>query len=209
MKPFYSALIFIGLFLAFPAEAESLSAGGPYGVGETITIQGDTNYNTDNKVLVEIYPASFGPSRKYEPSMSGGGTIIVPVVKKESGLFSWSAKMSTSGWGPDQYMIRTEVIGKDYLETALVTLTDNRSYEMNTSGSSFQGEENLSSILPFKELMPTMTPMSTDLPTLNQSPAPVQTTHPAQTQTHQSPFSCGAIISSLLVAGVFIEMNRR
>ena len=49
---------------------------------------------------------------------------MVPVVKGESGLYSWSANMSTAGWTPDQYMVRTEVIGKDLIETSVITLTE-------------------------------------------------------------------------------------
>jgi len=124
MNAVLGSTILLLLALVLPASADSLITGGPYTVGDEIIISGDTNYNTDNQILVEVYPASFGPTKKYEPSMTGGNSTIVPVVKGESGLYSWSANMSSAGWTPDQYMVRTEVIGKNFIETSVITLSE-------------------------------------------------------------------------------------
>ncbi len=133
--------ILIGLVLVLPVYAESLNTGGPYSVGEQIVISGETNFNTDNRVLVEVYPASFGPTSKYEPTMTGGNSTVVPVVKGEDGSYSWSANMSSATWSPDQYMVRAEVIGKDYIETSIITITEKSN--TNTTMNQTTGKENI------------------------------------------------------------------
>ncbi|WP_319580492.1 hypothetical protein [uncultured Methanospirillum sp.] len=132
--------ILIVLVLVLPVNAESLNTGGPYSVGELIVISGETNFNTDNNVLVEVYPASFGPTNKFEPTMTGGNSTVVPVIKANDGLYSWSANMSSVAWSPDQYMVRAEVIGKDFIETSVITLTEKNS--INTTLNQTGAKEN-------------------------------------------------------------------
>ncbi|PKL60574.1 MAG: hypothetical protein CVV33_01970 [Methanomicrobiales archaeon HGW-Methanomicrobiales-4] len=199
MKVFFFVLILSLALLSFPIGAETLSTGGPYTVGETITIQGETNFNTDNKVLVEIYPSSFGPTSKYEPSMTGGGSMVIPVVMNGSGLFSWTANISSAGWKPEQYMVRVEVIGKDYRETALVSLTENQSPEQTLS-SPFQGKPNSSSSEP--------DPLQTVEPVLTQKKDLTEPTIPVPAQTRQSPVSVGFIVCSLALVGIFAGKRR-
>ncbi|PWR74127.1 hypothetical protein [Methanospirillum lacunae] len=124
MNKVLTSVVLVILALVLPMNADSLNIGGPYTIGDQITISGETNFNTDNKVLVEVYPASFGPTKKYDPTMSGGNSTVVPVVKDETGTFFWSANMSSAGWSPDQYMVRAEVIGKDFIETSIITLIE-------------------------------------------------------------------------------------
>lgn len=124
MKRVLASIILVIFTLVLPLNADSLSTGGPYVIGDQITVGGNTNFNTDNKVLVEVYPASFGPTKKYDPTMSGGNSTVVPVVKGENGTYSWSATMNSTGWTPDQYMVRAEVIGKDFIETSIITVSD-------------------------------------------------------------------------------------
>jgi len=133
--------ILIVFVLVLPVYAESLNTGGPYSVGEQIVISGETNFNTDNNVLVEVYPASFGPTSKFEPTMTGGNSTVVPVVKGGDGLYSWSANMSSATWSPDQYMVRAEVIGKDYIETSIITITEKSN--TNTTMNQTKGKENI------------------------------------------------------------------
>ncbi|MDD1730316.1 MAG: hypothetical protein LUQ50_14775, partial [Methanospirillum sp.] len=116
-------LILTWIFVGY-ANAETLNPGGPYMVGDLISIHGDTNYNTDNRILIEVYPASFGPTKKYEPSMTGGASMVVPVVTGREGGYSWSVNVSSENWVPDQYMVRAEIIGKDYRESAIITLNE-------------------------------------------------------------------------------------
>lgn len=197
MKPFFLALIITLVLVSFQAGAESLSTGGPYTIGETLSIQGETNFNTDNKVLVEVYPSSFGPTSKFDPSMTGGGSIVVPVVKSGSGVYSWTANISSANWKPDQYMVRVEVIGKDHRETALVTLTEIQSSGRNLSLPD-QRESNVSTSEPLK------TPEQTIIPKNN----PIETSTPKPTQTRQSPLSVGFIVCSLVAARILTGKRR-
>lgn len=107
-------------------NASFLPLNGTYYTGDTLFIQGDTNYNTDNSVLLEIYPLSFGPTKKWESSMSGGTSVIIPVISSGD-RYEWSANISTEGWAAQNYMARAEVISKDYQETATFTLAEKRS----------------------------------------------------------------------------------
>ena len=116
---FISLAILLVIFL--PVHAE-IMVNPAYHAGEEIIISGSTNFNTDNSVLVEVWPASFGPKGKFEPSMEGGGSVIVPVLKMEDSRFQWSAAFDPAGWAPDTYMIRAEIIGKGYIETTTIEL---------------------------------------------------------------------------------------
>lgn len=148
MKWVLASVILLIFTLVFPLNADSLNIGGPYTIGDQIIIGGNTNFNTDNKVLVEVYPASFGPTKKFDPTMSGGNSTVVPVVKGEDGTYSWSATMNSTGWTPDQYMVRAEVIGKDFIETSLITLN-----EKNTSdNASHTGSINTSASLSLEKI---------------------------------------------------------
>lgn len=95
-----------------------------YDTGDSIVIGGTTNFNTDNSVLIEIWPASFGPKGKYEPSMNGGGSVVVPVQGGDNLNYHWSSTFDSAGWAADTYMVRAEVIGKDYVETIIFDLVE-------------------------------------------------------------------------------------
>ena len=206
-------ILFIGiLFCTIPGGAESLSIGGPYTSGDMITISGETNFNTDNQVLVEVYPASFGPTRKYEPSMTGGGSKVVPVLQTGQDRYNWSANMSSTGWKPDQYMVRVEVIGKDYRETGLLSLTGREAGVENGTGSpdlaSPSGRDSNTSSVPVQSV----TPLVPNQELKNKStPAPAasmpyETQKPEQTQ--KSPLSTGVILVSI-IAGVFVVTYKK
>lgn len=177
-------------------------------MGDTIIIQGETNFNTDNQVMVEIYPASFGPTKKYEPSMTGGSSIVVPVRVGGNGVYFWAANFSSEGWKPDQYMVRAEIIGKDYQETSLLTLSDQiSSPKPNTSNDINLSKNSLISSPPA-----TGTPVQ--VPSLNDSILPqseqevitsVPTTLPVPTQ--KSPFPAGALLCALIIGGVLTRLK--
>jgi hypothetical protein len=199
------------LLVATASAAGSLVTGGPYARGEEIKIHGDTNYNTDNQVLVEVFPASFGPKAKYEPSMTGGSSRVVPVIRTETGGYAWAAGMNSSDWSPDQYMVRVEVIGKDYRETALFSLVEKGSEGGNVSqtNSNDVREENQS---PAAE--PTGSPAdNSENQSLNEKPAVVSTlSGPSETQTAESarktPLSSGIILVSLAATGI-VAIHRK
>lgn len=169
-----------------------------YSVGDEIIIGGNTNYNTDNKVLIEIWPASFGPKGKYESSMTGGGSGVVPVVST-NGTYSWNLSFNSAEWMPDSYMVRTEVIGKGYVETVMFDLTEEKMETGNTpvptiiqSGSETVEENN------------TLVPTLTTIPETN-------ITTPSPVETQKSPISGFCVLLSLVLGAtmVFIMKNRQ
>ncbi|MBN1167536.1 MAG: hypothetical protein JXA44_10470 [Methanospirillaceae archaeon] len=110
------------IFMA-SASASGLLPPGDHNVSDEITLQGVTNFNTDNQVLIEVYPASFKPARKFDPAIMGGVSGVVPVQKtKDARENTWSFTFDTAGWSPDLYMIRTEVIGKNFIQTETFNL---------------------------------------------------------------------------------------
>lgn len=109
----------------FPAHAE-IQVNSAYYIGEEIIISGDTNFNTDNSVLIEIWPISFGPKSKYDLFMEGGGSVAVPVLKMENSNYHWIATFDSTDWMPDTYMIRAEIIGKGYIETTTFDLVEKK-----------------------------------------------------------------------------------
>ncbi|WP_373838494.1 hypothetical protein [Methanospirillum sp.] len=109
----------------FPVHAE-IQVNSAYYIGEEIIISGDTNFNTDNSVLIEIWPISFGPKSKYDLFMEGGGSVAVPVLKMENSNYHWIATFDSTDWMPDTYMIRAEIIGKGYIETTTFDLVEKK-----------------------------------------------------------------------------------
>lgn len=210
MKRIVVLIFFSFIFAALPCGAESLHIGGPYSVGDVITIQGETNFNTDNKVLLEIYPASFGPTKKYEPSMSGGISQIIPVIKKGYDSFGWEANVSSTGWNPDQYIVRVEVIGKDYRESSVLILegkaenipvpADSRNSSINSSAA------NISLIKP--EVKDTAASSTPDI--ISQNPSEIATENkniPTPTPAQKSPISPGIIIGA--ICSILLVQNSR
>lgn len=201
-------LIIVLPLLFVSVSAESFSTGGPYATGDMIIIQGETNFNTDNRVLVDIYPASFGPARKYDPTMTGGASTVVPVLEQEKGRFTWYANVSTKGWKPDQYMVRAEIIGKDYRETSTLTLS-----EKNTTSVAPQGtSEHIGSSVPTSISTPglqetSVLPEQTGLS--NKTGNPGTATTPVPTTTQRSPLPAGIILLSVFTGGVLMVLKKR
>ncbi len=120
MHPFVGMIIIsliIALLITSVSAFDILPEGDIY-ANEEITLQGLTNFNEENNILIEIFPASFGPTHKYDPVIMGGTSGIVPVLKtNNTSMNIWSFTFSTVGWSPDLYMVRTEVLGKNSIQT--------------------------------------------------------------------------------------------
>jgi hypothetical protein len=141
MKQILTGIICILLSMGVVVGAEPASVGDQFMVGDMITIHGSTNYNSENNILVEVYPASFGPTKKYEPTMTGGGASVVPVISSEQGKNNWSANMTTANWTPDEYIVRIEVIGKNFQENGRFMLTAHNSSIRQPANQSFTLDE--------------------------------------------------------------------
>ena len=171
-----------------------------YQVGEDITISGFTNFNSDNSVLIEIWPASFGPKGKYESSMTGGGARVVPVLKGNGTLYNWNGSFDSSDWGPDSYMVRAEVIGKDSAETVTFTLVEHIPGPLAVQDTRVQPGKNETVMMS----SPGVTSEETSLPT----PVP---TSPQPVPTQKSPIASSLPGVSILVGimGYIIAYRRQ
>jgi hypothetical protein len=115
------SFLVLAIFSSVWVSAE-IQVNSSYHIGDEITIHGATNFNTDNSVLIEIWPAEFGPRSKYEPHMNGGGSLVVPIYAVNNAQYGWNGTFNTSGWAQGMYFIRVEVIGKQHAETVVIDL---------------------------------------------------------------------------------------
>lgn len=196
-----SGLIILTLFslLSLSVYADILVPPS-YIAGEPVVIEGTTNFNTDNSVHIDIWPASFGPIGKYEPSMSGGGAVVVPVKQGNNSEYYWNGTFDSQGWSPDTYMVRAEVIGKGYVETAVFDLvTEQPTGQMTTIPTATTPAVNQT------ETVPEVTPVT---PKVVETEIIIETT-PVQTQ--KSSLSGITIVLSLciLMGCTFIAWTRR
>jgi hypothetical protein len=207
MANFKLFLIFLLILVIYPTGADLLEIGGPYQVGDRITIQGITNLNTDNTILVEVYPASFGPTSKYESAMTGGASAIVPVTMDENGRYSWSVELNSTGWSTDKYFVRVEAIGKDFLKTGYLTLTEMKSESIieEPVQSSPPDETDL---LPSIESLPSgELEESEKLKSIPSAYGPVQT--PLPVTTNKSPMNPLSLLMALMGVGILLTGFRR
>jgi hypothetical protein len=97
---------------------------GQYGaicIPDVITLNGTTNYNTDNRVIVEISPAEFAPTSKAAPQNFGGAAATVGVWEG-TGTNFWVMSVDTTGWEPGMYLVQATVVGKELIESEFVML---------------------------------------------------------------------------------------
>ncbi|MDE4908438.1 hypothetical protein L0665_07405 [Methanogenium marinum] len=78
-----------------------------YGVGEEITLGGETNLAPGTKILITIEGAEFRPSEKGGIGALSGTSGMVVV---QDGIPSfWSFSFTTRGWEPGEYLVIIEV----------------------------------------------------------------------------------------------------
>jgi len=86
-----------------------------------ITFTGTTNYNTDNRVIVEITPAEFAPTSKTVPQDFGGAAATVD-VQEGTGMNVWEMSVNTTGWKPGMYLVQATVVGKELIDSEFIML---------------------------------------------------------------------------------------
>jgi len=104
--------------------SHTVTITGPNGIAcipEMITIQGTTNYNTDNRVIVEISPVGFPSASKTAPSGFSDAVATVN-VQTGIGINFWKMSANTDGWQPGMYLIQASVVGKELIESEFITL---------------------------------------------------------------------------------------
>ncbi|MCX6693966.1 MAG: hypothetical protein NT074_05395 [Methanomicrobiales archaeon] len=83
-----------------------IEPGSEVKVGETVTISGLTILSPGNRILVEVYPVTFGPQPKGSSDPEGGGSGVVTVGGVPGGGPNrWSYSLNTTGFAPDTYLV--------------------------------------------------------------------------------------------------------
>ena len=90
-------------------------------IPDIITVFSTTNYNTENRVIVEISPAEFEPKSKNAPPAVGGAIAKVDVEKGDFGNY-WSMSANTTDWQAGMYLVQASIVGKNYFESKIITL---------------------------------------------------------------------------------------
>lgn len=132
--------------------------------GHKITVSGVTNLKSGNELLIEILSSTFEPTKKTQSGEFSGGSQTV-IVKKGSGMNTFTADFSTTAFKPDTYIVQVSGI--------VVDASSARSFNVVTS-------------------TPTPTPTPTTVPTT--APTTIPTTATPTPTPAESP-GFGALIA--------------
>jgi hypothetical protein len=80
-------------------------------VGDTFTINGTTNLDAGDELMVEVLSSSFGPTPKEVSGEFSGAAGTVKVVKGTDGINTWSFPVDTTTFDPDEYIVTVSAIG--------------------------------------------------------------------------------------------------
>ena len=105
---------------AEPGVPERSESSAVSGVGEDITIGGETNLAIGTVILITVEEAAFRPSEKGGAGAFSGtsGTVVV----QEGTPPSWSFSFATTGWTPGEYLITMEVPKTGAMDSDTFTL---------------------------------------------------------------------------------------
>jgi len=173
----------------------SINPIGDKTAGSNFTITGTTNLAPGDNLLIEITSSSYHPTNKNQPSGFSGASGMVKVVAG-SGKNTWSFDVDTSGFTPDEYIVKVSGVEQD--ATASTTFNVLCAGSGDTCG--------LPSITTTGTTMAVATtPGLTVATTPNVSVTPVQTAIPATTQKASLPAVIG--LTALGLAWVIIRKN--
>ncbi|RQD83848.1 MAG: hypothetical protein D5R96_02055, partial [Methanocalculus sp. MSAO_Arc2] len=79
-------------------------------VGDIFTITGTTNLGVDNELIVEVISSRFEPAPKEAPAEFAGVSATVKVVDGNADHNTWSIKVDTTPFSPDEYVVSVESI---------------------------------------------------------------------------------------------------
>lgn len=95
-------------------------------VGERFTIGGSTNLAVGDDLLVEVTSSSFGPTTKNAPSEFSGASGVVKVVPGPGGYNRWSFDVDTSGFRPDEYIVKVSGVTIDVTGSTVFLVNEMR-----------------------------------------------------------------------------------
>jgi hypothetical protein len=106
---------------------------GTVQVGDTFTINGQTNLAVGNDLLVEITSSSFLPTSKMQPAGFSGMSGMVKVMPGTGTANSWSYPVDSSEFTPDQYTVTVSGVLQTVTATGTFTVVPAGSLTASTS----------------------------------------------------------------------------
>ncbi|MDI9633298.1 MAG: hypothetical protein QFX32_04490 [Methanolinea sp.] len=93
--------------------AYPLVPGKTYRRGDIIVVSGETILSPGTRLLVEVTPVPFHPTRKGGPGLPASGISgTVPVAwEKGAARGSFSFAFDTTGWDEGEYLVRVRAVG--------------------------------------------------------------------------------------------------
>lgn len=86
---------------------------GDHYAGDKFTISGSTNLAAGDELQIEITSSSFKPTDKSQGSEFSGTSGIVRVVEGNDGYNKWSFDVDSTGFKPDEYLVKVSGILQD------------------------------------------------------------------------------------------------
>lgn len=108
---------YVKLFFLLEEAYVNIDAISDKYVGEKFTITGTTNVAADDTLLITINSASFQPTDKTQAGEFSGVAGSTKVVKGTGADNTWSFEVDATGFKPDQYIVKAEVVETDTIAT--------------------------------------------------------------------------------------------
>ena len=112
--------LLLSVLMILPAAATvHIDPIAEYVVGDRVTVGGTTNYAVGDKLWVMVSSSDFHPTTKYESieqtsdDCKASGTVRIQKGEDGTGLNRWSINFSTTGWIPNEYVVRVSEVGYD------------------------------------------------------------------------------------------------
>jgi len=103
--------------------AGAIQMQAEYRVGNVVTLMGNTNLAAGDQLQVEIISASFTPMPKGQESGFSGISGTVTVIPGTP-LNTWTFTFDTTGFRPDEYLVRVESVDVGVIETGSFRLVE-------------------------------------------------------------------------------------
>jgi hypothetical protein len=136
----------------------SINSIGNHYIGDQFVLSGTTNLAVGDSLQVDITSASFAPTKKTSDGSFSGSSQIIKVQRGAGSLNTWSIPVDTSGFRPDEYLVKVSGITQ--------TATGSASFSVLEPPVSVQATiTTVQSTPEITTIMPTIIPSTTIPPT--------------------------------------------
>lgn len=120
-----TALVLAALACSIAAAQEvTINEIGDVAVGETVVINGTTNIEPGNSLLVNIAAIGFAPSNASAPGGVEGTSGTAIVEEGDATANIWSFEADTTGFEPGEYIVTVEWVEGDAVASATFNITE-------------------------------------------------------------------------------------